>query len=136
MARGCHILWQPDLPLPVWSNRALWLLSFGSIAIHEPVNSRHCRRDANHDQSEAAALLPREQIQMKVLPNKFRDQADRCGDCQSGFKFAEKQIVMFWILFALGHLMLPFQLSLSIKTPHQTAHHLPSSCYSETRGQN
>lgn len=103
MARGCHILWQPDPPLPVWSNRALWLLSFGSIAMHEPVNSRHCRRDANHDQSEAAALLPREQIQMKVLPNKFRDQADRHANSQIGYKFSEKHMVRFWSLFLLDH---------------------------------
>lgn len=32
--------------------------ALGSIAMHEPVNSRHSRRDAEHDQSEAAALLP------------------------------------------------------------------------------
>ncbi len=58
MARGCHILWQPALPLPALTNRVLWLLSFGSIAMQEPVNSRHSRRDAEHDQREAAALLP------------------------------------------------------------------------------
>ena len=102
MAWGCHIFGSPILPTCLAQPSPL-LLSFGSIAMHEPVNSRHCRRDANHDQSEAAALLPREQIQMKVLPNKFRDQADRQGNSQIGYKFAEKHMVRFWSLFLLDH---------------------------------
>jgi hypothetical protein len=63
--------------------------SSGSIAMHEPVNSRHSSRDADHDQSEAARL-PREQIHMKILPDKFRDQADGRGHCQTGYKFSKK----------------------------------------------
>lgn len=45
---GQLYLWLPVLALPVLTNRVFWLLSFGSIAMHEPVNSRHCRRDTDH----------------------------------------------------------------------------------------
>ena len=45
---GQLYLWQPVRALPVLTNRVSWLLSFGSIAMHEPVNSRHCRRDTDH----------------------------------------------------------------------------------------
>ena len=40
---------------------------------------------------------------MKILPDKFRDQADARGNRQIGYKFFEKQIVRFWRLFVLGN---------------------------------
>lgn len=39
---------------------------------------------------------------MKILPNKFRDQADRHGNSQIGYKFSEKHMVRFWSLLGLG----------------------------------
>lgn len=80
--------------------------------MHEPVNFRHSNRDADYDQSEVARL-PREQIHMKILPDKFRDQADGGGNCQTGYKFPEKHMVRFWSLFVLVYQVSCYLLTVS-----------------------
>ena len=42
---------------------------------------------------------------MKILPNKFRDQADRQGNSQIGYKFSEKNHLTFsyqWMDYAVN----------------------------------
>lgn len=53
----------------------LRLLLLGVIAMHWPANSRHNGRDTDRDLIKASHR-PLKQIHMKILPDKFRGQAE------------------------------------------------------------
>ena len=58
----------------------------GVVALYSPANSRHNGRDTDHDLIEASHR-PLKQIHMKILPDKFRSQAEWRRNGQAGYEF-------------------------------------------------
>ena len=58
----------------------------GVVALYSPANSRHNGRDTDHDLIEASHR-PLKQIHMKILPDKFRGQAEWRRNGQAGYEF-------------------------------------------------
>jgi hypothetical protein len=70
--------------------------------MHWPANYRHCCRDTDHDLIEASHP-PLKQIHMKILPDKFRGQAEWRRNGQAGYEFHKQFGSVFWGTSVLIH---------------------------------